>query len=292
MEDADNYKALKTLGWLYKSEGKGADAIKYLKVAYVKAPEDEELLVWLDELGITAQHVRDIIDDGKYAADDDEDFGDMDGFNYNVEDNINEAHSVISEVIGNLSNLSGAGAAAAQAQAQAEKFAEQHPEVAAQAEGPAIISLPSSSDEPTISDDDIEKLMAAANAANAAKAAEPSVSKKPTEVPILSDTPTVSDEELAKLFAQPAPAQTPETSEEDEFSAALKQFDQVAMSVDPASISIADMAKAAASISDEEAAPFIPTDLVSSVYEEAGLDPDDPFGDEPIMPKGKKGEKP
>jgi tetratricopeptide (TPR) repeat protein len=51
VSDEDNYKAYKLLGVIFKSEADNDNAIKYLRAAYMKAPEDTELLAWLEDIG-------------------------------------------------------------------------------------------------------------------------------------------------------------------------------------------------------------------------------------------------
>lgn len=52
MMDEDNYMALKLLGILHRAESNKAEAIRYIRAAYLKAPEDDELGGWLEELGV------------------------------------------------------------------------------------------------------------------------------------------------------------------------------------------------------------------------------------------------
>jgi hypothetical protein len=51
VSDEDNYKAHKLLGVIFRSETDNENAIKYMRAAYMKAPEDTELLSWLEDIG-------------------------------------------------------------------------------------------------------------------------------------------------------------------------------------------------------------------------------------------------
>ncbi len=62
MEDGDNYKALKLLGIIYHSLEMNDEAIKYLRGAYIRSPEDIELKKLIEELGASVE-IDDIINE-------------------------------------------------------------------------------------------------------------------------------------------------------------------------------------------------------------------------------------
>jgi hypothetical protein len=74
ISDDDNYKAYKLLGVIFKSETDEENAIKYLRAAYMKAPEDTELITWLEDMG----GLTDFSNKSKDAEDEDEDAFDYD----------------------------------------------------------------------------------------------------------------------------------------------------------------------------------------------------------------------
>lgn len=214
VSDEDNYKALKILGWIHKDSENNTEAGKYLQAAYMKAPEDEDLLIWLEDLGISPNAYKEperatFIEDEEDAFNDDE-------LNYNVEQHVTEAYAAIAALMKELASFMDGG-------------------------GGAATAAP-------VEDDGRADL-----------------------------APTTAE---AEYIPEPVVEATPEvkpTSDEDIFEQALKQFDEIATQ------NVQEPAPTL--LKGDKATPFIPSDLVDSVYQESGLDPDDPFGDEPINVK-------
>ncbi|MDR0453615.1 MAG: tetratricopeptide repeat protein, partial [Deferribacteraceae bacterium] len=106
--DEDNYKALKLLGKIFQLDDNKDGAAKYLRAAYLKAPEDDELLAALEDMGENINYVMQNVSGDVSNESFDEDMDNSD-FNFNVNANISSAELVIAELFSEVSGVKGAG---------------------------------------------------------------------------------------------------------------------------------------------------------------------------------------
>ncbi len=106
--DSNNYKALKLLGSIFRSENDAEKSLKYLRAAYLKAPEDTELLTWLDELGgldnfVDTQHAQSTvnINDGMFDNDD--------SASFDIETMLKTGENALSALMKDISSYKSAG---------------------------------------------------------------------------------------------------------------------------------------------------------------------------------------
>lgn len=106
--DSNNYKALKLLGSIFRSENDAEKSLKYLRAAYLKAPEDTELLTWLDELGgldnfVDTQHAQSNvnINDGMFDNDD--------SASFDIETMLKTGENALSALMKDISSYKSAG---------------------------------------------------------------------------------------------------------------------------------------------------------------------------------------
>jgi len=108
MLDEDNYKALKLLGQIFKSEENRVEAVKYLRAAHLKSPEDDELITVLEEMGefLSQNHSETVQDVSETILDDDSEYeGEEDEYNtiFNVANKLKNAETLMVDILHSLS---------------------------------------------------------------------------------------------------------------------------------------------------------------------------------------------
>lgn len=189
--DEDNFKALKLLGLICKTDGDKKGAVMYLRAAFMKAPEDVELLTWLEELGgLPIPTMKDIeeasgVEDFTGAAHDDL-------YTFDVEGMIEEAKGAISELMDEMNKYKSAGKTINDMlsdDAAAEEAAKSEEEISASLRGEGI------------SDDEILSALSAGEAETAKRQAsvDENAAIIPTDMPESAEIP--ADEEPSETSA-------------------------------------------------------------------------------------------
>ena len=124
MVDEDNYKALKLLGQIFKSDSDKENAVKFLRAAYLKSPEDDELVTSLEDMGENVSQI--MLSAPKAVPENDLDFeDDEDVCNFNISTHISDAERVMSDVMHEMSNIKSATAATDGILPDDKKFAQE-----------------------------------------------------------------------------------------------------------------------------------------------------------------------
>ena len=105
--DEDNYKALKLLGMIFKNDENRSEAIKYLRTAYLKAPEDNELVALLEGVGGSVDRSVQSVPPQRHDEDFEED--DSENIQFNVSANISNAESIMADLLRDMIAQKSAG---------------------------------------------------------------------------------------------------------------------------------------------------------------------------------------
>jgi tetratricopeptide (TPR) repeat protein len=205
ISDSSNYKALRLLGMIYRTEDFYTEALRYLRMAYLLAPEDQEIYGWLEELGgLPISGTSDQLDSRE------EEFGDFDNdlvFDFNVDKTIDESKAAMAamlEEITGKSSSSPAGEGAAEEAAPAAPVTDTETATTAGADADDILAGNA------ISDDEIMNALNKAAAPNmpaelAPDAVQLDEANVNDMVAAISDLPTIEDGEDATIDAPEAP---------------------------------------------------------------------------------------
>ncbi|MDR2400184.1 MAG: tetratricopeptide repeat protein [Deferribacteraceae bacterium] len=274
LSDEDNYKAFKLLGVIFKSEADNDNAIKYLRAAYMKAPEDTELITWLDDIGGLAN----FMDKSVAVAEEADDIFDYDADDpqFGIPTLLTNAETALNELSREINNYKQQGKTldhliSDHSATLAKQAAEQA------VAGVAKVDYPSGDDAidkaPDMSNEDILKALADANITP-----EPEEEALPPEAIDYSDMLSATEEielESADPAAIPAEAADSEEGEEP-----LSLQDALNLSLDrqdlesDADSGIAAIARAAESYADLDldlTAESVNADVITEPSESAAF---------------------